>query len=52
MSAHASQPTEQQLKPMLANNQAMWVWFTKAATVGVVGVFVIVGPMAIFLLKH
>ncbi|MBY0429157.1 MAG: hypothetical protein K2Q32_08055 [Alphaproteobacteria bacterium] len=48
----ATQPTPQQLKPMVENNQHYWSSFTKAATVGVISVVVLLSLMAVFLVKH
>ncbi|NDE90773.1 MAG: aa3-type cytochrome c oxidase subunit IV [Alphaproteobacteria bacterium] len=52
MSSHAPQPTEQQLQPLVENNRTYWSNFTKATTFGVIAVFVLVGLMALFLVKH
>lgn len=51
MGSHA-QPTEQQLKPMVENGRKLWATFTKAATVGVISVVVLLSLMAAFLIKH
>lgn len=52
MGGSHSVPNNQQIGPLLEEGKAMWQRFTKAATVGVIGVFVLLGLMALFLLEH
>ena len=51
MSSHAQQPSPQQIKPLIENHQAMWVGLTKAMTVGVIGIVILLALMALFLVK-
>ncbi|MDX1921818.1 MAG: hypothetical protein SFW65_01630 [Alphaproteobacteria bacterium] len=52
MGSHAQQPTPEQLKPMVEHNRNFWGGFTKAMAISVVSVFVLLGLMLIFLVKH
>lgn len=47
-----TQPTPQQLKPLIENNSNLWSSFTKAMTVGVLSIAVLLSLMAVFLVKH
>lgn len=51
MGSH-SQPTAEQLKPMVENNRNFWVGFTKATAIGGAAVFTLLALMLIFLVKH
>lgn len=52
MSSHAQQPSPQHIKPLIETHQAMWVGLTKAMTVGVISVVILLSLMALFLVKH
>lgn len=51
MGSH-TQPTPEQLKPMVEAGRAYWASFTKAAAIGAACVIVLLALMAVFLVKH
>ena len=51
MGSH-TQPSQEQLKPMIEINRNQWSGFTKAATVGVLSIVALLSLMALFLVKH
>ncbi len=48
MSAH-SEPTPQQIAPLLETRQSTWRWLTHMITYHVIGIFALLALMAIFL---
>lgn len=51
-SAPVAQASDEKLKPLVEKHRAMWSGFLRAATYVVIGVAVLLGLMATFLLKH
>lgn len=52
MASHTQHPSPQQIAPLHDERKKGWAFFTRAATIGVMAVVIILALMAVFLIRH